>query len=311
MAEFDRFLQLRGCPKEHAKWQAIIASGRLRVVDAPPADADAGIILMCVGCNAPVSTAPTIATAAYIDGTAFLDQQGPYLRLMHATGVEVAMGVEAKLRSSYLQEPIPGRKTEYLCGGPCARVRRPAAFSYRARRAGEKGELAVCWSCNVANETITAILDAIFKVPIQFEAMVKKVLKKPYLLGTECQAAAVISAMANRNRLGLLKTALQERRAATIHAVVAAGQSDDGVTAAAGGAAGVVPGVGVASSVMLPHDAQKRGLISVVNGWLDEVGDRVLPTSAYYSRAIIGGAPVAAQVHFHHTSWEVVASRNR
>ena len=86
---------------------------------------------------------------------------------------------------------------------------------------------AVCWSCGVANDTVASILDGIFKVPAQWGVLVKKVLKKPYLLGAGCKAAAIVSAFPTKDRIGLLRTALHNRRAAL--ASNAAGRAADGV----------------------------------------------------------------------------------
>ena len=132
---------------------------------------------------------------------------GPYLRLRYVPGIKIAMGLEVKLRGSYLQLPIPGRKTEYQCAGACGRVLSTSAFSYRARRAGEAGEPAVCWSCGVAAGLVRNIFDAVFAGAIRWGKLVKRARKVPLKLSN-------VSAihLPTRYRLALLRTAIQAHR---------------------------------------------------------------------------------------------------
>jgi hypothetical protein len=203
---FEEFLALRGSNSEKASWAAVLES-RLTIVDPDPT---IPVFVAAACARSPASTAPSIAAALAIDpnATVFTDQQGPFELLRGRFDLKIGMGIECKLRASYLREPVPGRKTEFECVGPCSRLRLSGEFSYRSRKVGQAGAAIECRSCTMARDVFSSVLENIFAGASKWACLAVK-LKTRFSHSTMASAMDV----STKRRLGLLKRLVNGQKA--------------------------------------------------------------------------------------------------
>jgi hypothetical protein len=120
--QFERFLLLRGNPKELARWQNVVDSGSIIVHESAAVQVPLWLEeLCCTRLNLTISTAATVALSMKLGGTAVVDSDHVYELLRYRTDIRVIRGLSCKFRSSYLKVPVVGRKTLLDCAGPCGR----------------------------------------------------------------------------------------------------------------------------------------------------------------------------------------------